>query len=255
MKHELNILDNAISSLREALIKFEEGSDKNLSAYKFAILHFSHFFELLFKHYVTLSHPLLLYKNPFSKNIVKENTIGLWEAVQFLKNEGKLISPDFITDLEWIKKLRNDIEHSKFELDVIEVRDYLGRLIRATDEFNDEHALIDITTKLGGNHLAIYQQLGNEYKAKLATARVAAKANIQGEDEIYSCSICGESDVAVKIGSELQCMFCSETEPLRECCHCSQQYKENEVRVWNNEAANNVDYMCDYCYDYIMSRD
>lgn len=93
MKHKLDILDNAISSLREALLKYEEGSSNNLSAYKFAILHFSHFLELLFKHYVTLSHPLLIYKNPFSKNISKENTIGLWEAVQFLRNEGKLLMP------------------------------------------------------------------------------------------------------------------------------------------------------------------
>jgi hypothetical protein len=144
LKHKLDLLENAIDSLREALSKYEEGEIKGPSAYKFAVLHFSHFFELLFKHHVAQSHPLLIYKNPFSKKIEKENTIGLWEAVQFLKNEGVDISPDFDNDLAWIKKLRNDIEHYKFELDAIEVRTTLGRLIRATNELNDYEGLIDI---------------------------------------------------------------------------------------------------------------
>lgn len=251
MKHQLDILENAISSLREALLKYEEGT---LSGYKFAILHFSHFFELLFKHYVTLSHPLLIYKNPFSKNIMKENTIGLWEAVQFLKNEGKLINADFNSDLEWIKKLRNDIEHFKFELDAIEVRNYLGRLIRATNEFNDEHGLIDVQTLLGGTHLKIYQELGDEYKAKLATSRVAAKEASE-DDESHFCSSCGELEVAAKVGGELQCMFCAAIEPLHSCCHCSHEYREDEMRVWNDEHSPHIDYMCDYCYDNLMSMD
>jgi hypothetical protein len=67
MKHELDLLENAIDSLKEALDKFKEGSDTNRRAYKFAILHYSHFLELLFKYYVSKSHPLLIYKNPFSK--------------------------------------------------------------------------------------------------------------------------------------------------------------------------------------------
>lgn len=251
MKHKLDLLDNAISSLREALIKFDEGSNENLSAYKFSVLHFSHFFELLFKHYVTLSHPLLIYKNPFSKKIAKENTIGLWEAIQFLRNEGAEIGAEFNSDLEWIKKLRNDIEHFKFELDAIEVRIILGRLIRATDEFNDENDLITISSLLGGDHLATYTELGDEYKAKLATARVAAKAE-SDDGEAYFCHCCAETDVAAKIGGERHCKFCEEEMTLYECTHCNEQYTEDEVRVWNDQHRPHVDYMCGYCYDHIM---
>lgn len=254
MKHKLDLIDNAISSLREALLKYEDGSSENLSAYKFSVLHFSHFFELLFKHYVTLSHPLLIYKNPFSKKIERENTIGLWEAVQFLKNEGKPISTDFNKDLEWIKKLRNDIEHFRYELDAIEVRNVLGRLIRATDEFNDEHDLIYIPSLLGGSHLQTYTELGDYYKAKLATARHEA-IGASEDGEAHLCGCCGESDVAAKIGKELHCKFCEEIEPLYECFHCGEEYTADEVSVWNDDHPADISYMCEYCYDRIMNMD
>ena len=173
MNHQLDLLENAIDSLREALLKFNEGSDINIAPYKFSILHFSHFLELLFKYHVTQSHPLLIYKNPFGKNIKSQNTIGLWEAIQFLKNEGKEFSADFDKDIEWIKKLRNDIEHHKFKMNVLEVRQTLGRLIRATNEFNDEYDLIDITEKLEGEHLVVFNELNDEYLANLANVSAA----------------------------------------------------------------------------------
>ena len=254
MKHKLDLLDNAISSLREALNKYDDGSNENLSAYKFSVLHFSHFFELLFKHYVTISHPLLIYKNPFSKKIEKENTIGLWEAVQFLKNEGTPITAEFNTDLEWIKKLRNEIEHFKFELDAIEVRNVLGRLIRATDEFNNTNDLVYIPSLLGGSHLATYIELGDEYKAKLATARLTAKAETQN-NEVYLCHFCDEMDVAVQIGAERHCKFCEEVEELHECFHCHEEYTQDEVIVWNDDHPPHVEYICEYCYDHIMNMD
>ncbi|WP_210441135.1 hypothetical protein [Vibrio crassostreae] len=252
MKHKLDLLENAIDSLREALEKYEDGEAKGLSSYKFAILHFSHFFELLFKHYVTQSHPLLIYKNPFSKKIEKENTIGLWEAVQFLKNEGMEISKDFNDDLIWIKKLRNDIEHFKFELNAMEVRQALGRLIRATNEFNDEHGIIDVADYLGGVHLKTYNELGDEYEAKLANARILA-SEASDDDDGHYCDSCGESYVAAKKGGELHCQFCEEVTSLFECIHCHEDYREDEVRTWNDDHPPHIDYMCDYCYDTIMN--
>jgi hypothetical protein len=60
--HELDLLDNALDSLAEALAKFEEGDDGEPKAYKFAVLHMAHFIELIFKHHVAEKHPLLIYK-------------------------------------------------------------------------------------------------------------------------------------------------------------------------------------------------
>ena len=254
MKHELDLLENAIDSLKEALQKYEEGLDGNVSAYKFSILHFAHFFELLFKYYVTQSHPLLIYRNPFSKKIERESTIGLWEAIQFLRNEGKSIDKDFNNDLEWIKKLRNQIEHFKFQMDVVEVRRTLGRLIRATNEFNDEHDLIDISSHLSGKHLEIFNELDDEYKSNLATARVDAKAN-SDDGSGHDCTYCGEFGTAAKKGDSIDCAFCDHSEALIVCCQCDDEYREGEMSIWNDEHLPHVDYICDYCRDYIFSKD
>lgn len=59
MSHKLDLLDNAMDSLEEALKKFEEGDDGDQKAYKFCVLHMAHFIELIFKHHITEKHPLL----------------------------------------------------------------------------------------------------------------------------------------------------------------------------------------------------
>lgn len=253
MKHELDLLENSIDSLREALQKYEEGSDQNISAYKFSILHFAHFIELLFKYYVTQSHPLLIYKNPFSKKIDNENTIGLWEAVQFLKNEGKKIDKNFNNDLEWIKKLRNQIEHHKFEMDVLEVRRTLGRLIRATNDFNNEHNLIEISSLLSGKHLNIFSELDDEFQSNLSNARYEAKN--ASDDDTYMCYHCGEYDTAARSGDEIICKLCGDSESIIVCCQCGGKYRENEMSIWNNDDPDHVDYICSSCKDYIYSKD
>ena len=121
-KHALNILENAIDSLTEALSKFQEGESGDNKAYKFAILHTSHFLELIFKHYIAQKHELLIYKNPFAQTLDKKSTITFWDAVNFISHETGAIKQNsgFRNDLEWLKKLRNDIEHYKFEMDVAE---------------------------------------------------------------------------------------------------------------------------------------
>lgn len=87
--HKLDLQENAVDSFNEALTKYWQGLVGDHKAFKFAILHLSHSLELLFKYYVSKAHPLLIYRNPFAKDLKKDNsTIGLWDAVHFLANEG-----------------------------------------------------------------------------------------------------------------------------------------------------------------------
>lgn len=90
--HQLDLLENALDSLVEALHKYEQGESGDNKAYKFAVLHMSHFMELIFKHYVAQKHPLLIYKEPFAQKLDRNKTITLWEAINFINNE----SEDFI---------------------------------------------------------------------------------------------------------------------------------------------------------------
>ncbi len=252
VEHELDLQENALDSLNEALRKYQEGLAGDLRAYKFAILHYAHFIELLFKYYVTESHPLLIYKNPFSKNLKKEKTIGLWEAVQFLKNEGKEVEPSFFTDMEWLKKLRNDIEHFKFTMDVAETRRAIGRLTQAVIDFNVTHADIDIFDHIDADTFSIFQELADENKAALANAQKEAEEYSEN-GEIYDCEICWNIGTAINSVAGYVCKLCGETDPEIDCCVCGERIRQSEGRVWNEDHPPHIDYICEYCDDRISN--
>ena len=253
MKHELGLLENALDSLNESLRKFQAGEGGDPRAYKFAVSHFAHSLELLFKYYVAQSHPLLIYKDPFSKNIKNEKTIGLWDAIQFLKNEGRNISANLSNDLKWVKDLRNDIEHHKFEMNVHEVRRTLGRLIRATMEFSAEHDLINLAQKIEPDCKNTFETLADEYRANLAAARAEAPDKSE-DDEAYDCSYCGERNTAAMVENAYECLFCKKKVAIIECCVCSASFPETEVSVWNDEHRPHIDYICETCESNIMSQ-
>jgi len=180
---ELDILENAIDSLNEALSKYQEGKDGNEKAYKFCVQHLSHFLELILKYYVIQSHPLLIYKNPFAKTINEETqTIGLHEAINFLKNEGHDISSKFEKDIKWLKKLRNNIEHHKFEMDVDEVEEAIGRLMSAVVEFDGSHENIDLSSYIDTDQYDLFHMLANTYEGRLKKAETEVK---KAEEEAY----------------------------------------------------------------------
>jgi hypothetical protein len=245
-RHELDLLENSIDSFNEALVKYQAAEGGDEAAYKFAIIHFAHFLELLFKYYVTQAHPLLIYKNPFARDVEKQLTIGLWEAVQFLRNEGHVIDKDFQKDLEWLKRLRNDIEHHKFTMDLEEVRITLGRLTQALLEFNDNVAEFDIREHISKENLEVFEVLSDKYQAAVAEARRKAKEATGGE-EPESCGYCG-SDAAVRVNQAYKCFYCDEVDPITTCCVCGADERRSEMSVWNDEQG---DYICEGCEDRI----
>lgn len=194
-KYDLDLLENAIDSLNEAILKYMEGSEGNHNAYKFCILHYSHFLELLFKYYVYKAHPLLIYKNPFAKKIDENSlTIGLPDAIQFLKNEGKDLSIEFLSDLDWIKQLRNKIEHHKFSMDVERVKECIGRLTKTVYEFNETYSDIDIAEYIENiDAYDVFIKLAETYKFKVAQAekeadKIEAEAQCGLRPKEYDCS-------------------------------------------------------------------
>lgn len=247
-KHELDLLPNAIDSFNEALAKYRAAEAGDAGAYKFAILHFSHFLELLFKHYVTQAHPLLVYKNPFAANLEKQPTIGLWEAVQFLRNEGHKIEPAFKKDLEWLKELRNSIEHHRFTMDLPEVRATLGRLTQALLEFNEYVSEFDIAEHIAPDNLELFTTLSDEFKAQVAAA--GKRAEEESDDGARAhCNDCF-NQTAAQIGSEYKCFYCGYIDPMRDCAVCGAEERRSEMSMWNDE---HDDYICSYCEDRIAS--
>jgi hypothetical protein len=250
VKHKLDLLGNAYDSLNEGLRKFHEGGRGTTNAYKFAVLHVAHFVELYFKQEVVRRHPLLIYKNPFARRIADERTIGLWEAMQFLENDGVVLPASLRPDLEWLKKLRNDIEHSHFEMDLPEVRRTIGRLIRATNAYATSENLPAIQQTVGAEWKELYETLLDEYEASVEEVRQGIRD--EGANAT-SCGICYTQGVAVDDGHTIACRLCKETDTYEECAICFQKNRRSEMSVWNDEhPADGVSYACVDCEERVF---
>jgi len=262
---ELDLLDNAIDSLNEALAKYQEGKHGNDKAYKFCVQHLSHFFELLLKYYVTQSHPLLIYKNPFVQTINDESqTIGLHEAINFLKNEGHEISYKFEKDLKWLKKLRNNIEHHKFEMDIHEVEETIGRLMSTVVEFDESHENIDLSSCIRSDQYDLFHMLADTYEGRLKKAeeevKKAAEEAYKGvrhkehyliDFNIYHCYECDHDTMIPNSDSSsgYRCVFCGNEESNDievECDCCGVSAPAGEMDIWPMDDGNTED-RCYHC--------
>lgn len=241
MNHSLDLLDNAIDSLNEALAKYQQAKAGDVKAYKFCVLHLSHFLELVLKHYVTLAHPLLIYKNPFAKSFdVESQTIGLQEAVNFLRNEGRDLSDKFLDDLQWLKKLRNRIEHHKFDMDVPQVEATIGRLISAFVEFDQAHENLGLDGHIDINQYDLFLDLADNYDLNLQRAEdeveTACIVNRDDPDfQVYHCGECGHDTLIPDDDSDTgyRCAFCgneqSEDVEVR-CGMCDMPWNKFQMR-------------------------
>mgnify|MGYP000132612038 CR=1 FL=1 len=263
---ELDLLENSVDSLNEALAKYQQGKKGNEKAYKFCVQHLSHFLELILKYYVTQSHPLLIYKNPFAKTLEDESqTIGLHEAINFLKNEGREISEKFEKDIKWLKKLRNNIEHHKFQMDVEEVEETIGRLVSAFVEFDEEHENIDLGSYIAIDQFKLFHRLASTYEGRLEKAKLKVK---EAEEEayrgirpkeyefldfnIYHCYECDHDTMIPEKGSSsgYKCSFCNNEESRDievNCNMCGGRWPVGGMKYEDWEGDGSYEHFCPYC--------
>ena len=261
--HQLDLLDNALDSLAEALAKFEEGDSGEPNAYKFAVLHMAHFIELVFKHHIAEKHPLLIYKEPFSQKLDRNKTITLWDAVNFINNEATdTISKGFRADLEWLKRLRNEIEHHKFTMDVPQVRITIGRLFRSVIEFLEDYSDVEIESHIPARTMETFQVLSDEYEFRRRDALRAADAVEESNPRDYSavddeppvrldCPDCDNPTLVLNevSGTGYRCTFCGneESDDLPATCDiCGVQTTIGELVFWDAEGGRSEG-RCYYC--------
>jgi hypothetical protein len=262
-----------MDSLEEALKKFEEGDSGDQKAYKFCVLHMAHFIELILKHHITEKHPLLIYTNPFVENLkpASAKTIGLWEAVNFINNEEKdAVAGDFKKDLDWLKRLRNDIEHHKFEMDVPAARVTIGRLFRSVLEFLDSYGVIDVEKRIPEATKATFKVLSDEYQFKLRDALKEADAVEAANSSAHmdpdadpvrlECENCGNSTMVINetSGSGYRCTFCENEngdDLPASCTCCGARVTAGELETWPDEE-HGAEFRCYYCSGrYAADRD
>ncbi|OGS85773.1 MAG: hypothetical protein A2061_04055 [Gallionellales bacterium GWA2_59_43] len=261
--HQLDLLENALDSLAEALAKFEEGDAGDPKAYKFAVLHMAHFIELVFKHHIAQKHPLLIYKDPFGQKLDRNKTITLWDAVNFINNEAAdTVSKEFRADLEWLKRLRNEIEHHRFMMDVQQVRIAMGRLFRSVLEFLENYSDIEVESHIPAHTMEIFTVLSNEYEFQrrdaLREADAVEEANPRdyssGDDEPpvrFDCPNCDNPTLVLNDSSDAgyRCTFCGneDSDDLPSTCDiCGVQATVGELDYWEISDGQ-LEGRCYYC--------
>ncbi len=269
--HTLDLFENAVDSLVEALHKFREGENGDDKAYKFAVLHTTHFLELLLKHHVAKKHPLLIYTNPFSKKLDTAKTIALWDAVNFINNESEgALDQELIADLEWLKKLRNEIEHHKFEMDLENVRITMGRIYQAVKEFLESHSDIELEKHIPETVAETFNALADEYEFKRQAAIKEAEkyedehpVDYKDPDAKPPVLFCYECDSPTLVESEESstgyiCNFCGneESDEIPANCNiCGVSTTVGELVYWDNEQGIS-EARCYYCSgQYRMDKD
>lgn len=162
---EMKLRENAMSSLQEGLICWKQAQDGDQSRYKFAILHISHFFELALKAVVYDMHPLLVYKQPASKNLSDANTITPQEAFYIIKNSaenslgGIEFDEDEIEPLIRLKKVRNAIEHFVYDLSPEEIKEDIILFLETVSSMASDRADMSFADDLDVVAMAIYDDL------------------------------------------------------------------------------------------------
>lgn len=248
--HRLSLRENALDSLSEAVRKLVQAREGDDGAYKFAVLHCSHFLELLLKYAVARLHPLLLQRHPGSDKRNGE-TIGIWEAVRILERSGTPIDGLLKNDLGWFKELRNDIEHYEFELSPAEVRVAIGRLVRAAEELSTSFGMPALGPEVAADCREHFETLLDEERERVTNARLDALKEDR-PDGVDWCQYCGLKGTIVWRADTIYCHACKETEQIHLCCQCDSPTPERWCMVWNDDHPPTIDYICEFCHDRIV---
>lgn len=223
--YTLNLLENALDSLNEGLTQFRAFEAGRVRASKFAVLHFSHYLELLLKHCVaTFDEEEIWIRPGFSKEAIA--------CIETLVDKfGVKIRASFKTDLQWFKKLRNNVEHYEFALDVEEVRGAIARLLYdATIVVEACHVEVDFVGGIDIENVDLFATLSQEYAARLKVAQDKVAEAERRTDwrsgqvfEAFECVSCLNDTLISDSSSSTgyRCQFCGGTAGEDMEVHCS----------------------------------
>lgn len=289
MKFGFDIKSNAIDSFNEALAKYEQGKAGDLKSFKFAITHLAHCIELVLKMYLQTLDEHIVFSKCFKEIVrrAKSDGIDLLSAFKAMEAEGfdfeqvvnglssphtvkveqalsvaacevcgrtgnKFLDQNFIDDINWMKDLRNSIEHFEFEFTAKDVRLCIGRLVRGLAEFTDIFSLFDLESEVGRDRFHIFEILADEYDHLVAEANqsiaetkhalfagVRPKHQMFIEWNIYKCSECG-NDTMIPHGDSATGYRCTlegceneESEEIEvDCDICGSPWPNGDMTSW-----------------------
>ncbi|MAC47575.1 MAG: hypothetical protein CMI12_12100 [Oceanospirillum sp.] len=172
--------------------------------------------------------------------------------------------PEFSKDVEWMKGLRNSIEHYEFRFTTRAVRLLIGRIVRGMIELTETFSLLDLEDEIGAKHFNVFSTLADEYEhyeqEALLTVKEAKKQAFRGvrpkhymfvEWAIYPCPECNHTMIPdERSPTGYACTFenCNNTESEDievDCDICGCPWPNGEMTQWTDT----YDYVCPRCED------
>ncbi len=245
-KYELNLLDNAIDYLNEAMKYYQEAknSEDGARLYKFCILHCVSFAELFLKYHI-----FLIDKTRIYKQTNKNRTVGLYDLFSILK-ELKIIIPDFLEEeIKHLADTRNEAIHYQVSYSVENVHNQIGKLLYVLVEFDEKN-----------KNIGIIEKAEKKFQPLLHSIREGAITKEAEQVSCYSgryirdldcdginintgmmCESCGK-ETLYSDEYKYACSFCGEIFKYRvECNRCGTQFDSYK------EYIGPVSGLCDYC--------
>lgn len=224
--YSLDLLQNALDSLDEGLTQLRAADAGRVRASKFAILHVSHYLELLLKHCVATS----IDESAIWETDERRKTISAFTALKRLVAGGIKIPSSFKKDLDWFRDMRNDVEHYAFSLDGRKTRDTIERLLYDANLIVIACSIsVDFVSALNSENVPTFAALSEEYEARLKVALAAVEEAEQQADwrsgktvDVLECDSCGQNTFIPNDASPTgyRCLFCGEEHADNMEVHC-----------------------------------
>jgi hypothetical protein len=206
-----NLLGNALESLEHAVdhLTFVTGENTH-SDYKHAILDVSHAAELLIKERLYRIHPAFIWENIDKYPSLDARTVSAKKGLERLFYIGELeISDEDKSSIRSCRRVRNAIEHHKFEINEKEAKIVIGRTLAFVFDFSLRHLDLNLRAEFETDDR--WESLLGIYEFVQAYgARIERKLNAEGR-YAEMCSKCG--GMTFDITSET-CALCGHTEVL-----------------------------------------
>jgi len=210
-----SLLDAARVFLIESLQNFDKGK------LQFSILHAVTATELLLKERLSKIHPNLIYNKIDSRQVVRENTVGLRDLPQRLINLGVKLSEEETDIIVKVAKWRHEIvhhmptyteEHAIISLGLL--YDFLSRFIEREMHLAFNDIIPKSLYKTANRLLKGWERVGKK-------AREKAEAEGYIVDPSMECPECGGIGVVTIHGDKAFCHLCGSYLHFGDCplCH------------------------------------
>jgi hypothetical protein len=260
----LGLEENAMDSLEHAVEHFCDGERE--TDLKYTVLHIFHATELFLKARLAKAGLEQIYRN--KRVEVDGYTVDFKELKKRLCHVGVKLSEQDKNDLEFLRKVRNSIEHYQVAGDYEEIENYAGRAMRFLKIFLYKELGIDLKNELNDHTYEALLDAFGSYSERMAQQNISLHPKDYGvEHDLLLCEKCDKEAVAFpdptsKDGT-IHCFRCEVRYSIKFCLRCGcpilslVEPGESTVQDINEEDFDENDdgRLCSECLEQIDDRD